>query len=115
MSDGLTLTGIGSTGDRTTIILWIPEGPSALVRARMSDGSMFEKSGDDLYECLIRLRMELESRGVFLCCQGAKSNVFPSGMLRQMSNGRLAYAHSPGVPVADTDIVDIFSRNAMEY
>jgi hypothetical protein len=54
--------------------------------------------------------MELESRGVFLCCQGAKSNVFPSGMLRQMSNGRLAYAHSPGVPVADTDIVDIFSH-----
>lgn len=35
--------------------------------------------------------------------------VFPSGMGRQMSNGRLAYPLRRDPPLTDSDLVDIFA------
>jgi hypothetical protein len=66
-------------------------------------------AGVDLFDCLLQLRAILESRGYLICCQGARRNVGPSGLTRQMSNGRLAYALSSGRVVSDEDLVDIFA------
>ncbi|MEW1568938.1 hypothetical protein AB0454_39020 [Streptomyces sp. NPDC093509] len=63
----------------------------------------------DLLECFKSARRDLENRGLLLCCQGARSNVFPSGMTRQMTDGRLAYSLEAGKELSDDDLVDIFA------
>lgn len=65
--------------------------------------------GPDLFECLKEARKSLEEQGLLLCCQGARPMVFPSGMGRQMSNGRLAYPLRRDPPLTDLDLVDIFA------
>ncbi|WP_158791014.1 hypothetical protein [Streptomyces sp. NRRL WC-3549] len=63
----------------------------------------------DLLECLKSARRDLEVMGLLLCCQGARPNVFPSGMTRQMAEGRLAYSLEAGKELSDNDLVDIFA------
>jgi hypothetical protein len=66
-------------------------------------------SGFDIYDCMLILRERLESDGYLLCIQGARPYVNPSGMLRQVANGWLAYALRPGELASDDDLVDIFA------
>ena len=67
-----------------------------------------EFSGDDLFEALVALRLELEKTGARLLCDGARPDVFPSGMLRSMGSGRKAYITRIGASASGTDLVDIF-------
>jgi hypothetical protein len=75
------------------------------LRMASHGGSEIRFEGDDLFECLINARLELESRGLLLCCQGCRPDVFPSGMHRQMNdlgsffpNGRKARYVRPFLP-----------------
>jgi hypothetical protein len=77
-----------------------------LVRANRVPGVY---SGSDLFECLKGVRLALEAEGLLICCQGSRPTVFPSGMGRQMSNGRLAYPLRRTPPLTDADLVDIFA------
>src|SRR5581483_7751167 len=65
--------------------------------------------GGDLFACLNAVRSRLEADGLLLCCQGASLSVYPSGMTRQMSNGRLVYPNRRTPPVTDADLIDIFA------
>jgi hypothetical protein len=67
-----------------------------------------EFSGEDLFEALVALRLELEKIEALLLCAGARSDVFPSGMSRGMGGGRKAYITRIGAPALRTDLVDIF-------
>ncbi|MEO3875684.1 hypothetical protein ABGB18_43460 [Nonomuraea sp. B12E4] len=70
-------------------------------------GLRLEVSGDDLLDCLIGLRRRLEAEGLKLCCQGARADVWPSGQLRQFTNGRLGYvlaARAPGEAFEEADL-----------
>jgi hypothetical protein len=80
------------------------------LRMASHGGSEIRFEGDDLFECLINARLELESRGLLLCCQGCRPDVFPSGMLRQMNGGRFAYQLHRNAPLSEADIVDIFAQ-----
>jgi hypothetical protein len=80
----------------------------AKIMARLGDEKARQYPGADLFDCLLSLRKDLEARGLLLCCQGARRNVSPSGMTRQMSNGRLAYVLLSGRQVSDDDLVEIF-------
>jgi len=76
---------------------------------RVSVGSaVFEAA--DLFGALVLLRASLEKNGRFIACNGARRDVFPSGMAREMSRGRKAYILKPGVRPSREDLVDIFDR-----
>ncbi len=65
--------------------------------------------GEDLFDCLTELRLQnLEKRGSLILCNGARFDVYPSRMSRQMSGGRKAYIMRIGQPSRRTDLVDIF-------
>ncbi|WP_155945649.1 hypothetical protein [Micromonospora sp. CNB394] len=86
----------------------LSENPAMIIaRVGGDEGQRFR--GVDLFDCLLSLRGALEERGLLLCCQGARRTVGPSGMTRQMSNGRLAYVLRLGVRASDDDLVDIFA------
>ena len=65
-------------------------------------------NGRDLFDCLISARLFLEKNNYLLLCGGARIDVYPSGMSRDMSGGRLAYVTKIGVGASREDIVDIF-------
>jgi hypothetical protein len=67
-----------------------------------------EFSGGDLFDALTSLRVALEELDIQLLCNGARPDVFPSGMSRDMSGGRKAYVTKLGCPALRTDMVDIF-------
>ncbi len=72
-------------------------------------GLLLDVEGDDLLDCLIDLRRRLETEGLNLCCQGARSDVWPSGQLRQFTNGRIGYVLAPR-PAGDAlEEVDLFA------
>lgn len=62
----------------------------------------------DQFECLLQLRMQLEPLGYRFLVNGARRNVWPSGMGRDMGGGRRAYLMQLGRPVRLSDMVDIF-------
>jgi hypothetical protein len=62
----------------------------------------------DVFECLCQLRMQLGEDGIRLCCNGARLNVWPSGMARDMGGGFKAYALQMGRKASREDLVDIF-------
>jgi hypothetical protein len=61
----------------------------------------------DLFECMVVLRRHLQKQRWSLLCSGARKDVYPSGMSREMSGGQMAYRHKPGVGPAREDLVDI--------
>jgi hypothetical protein len=63
--------------------------------------------GPDVFECLLRVRAELEPLGFRFLVNGARRNVWPSGMARDMGGGRQAYVLVLGQP-GRPELVDIF-------
>ncbi|TDC61606.1 hypothetical protein E1258_11050 [Micromonospora sp. KC207] len=70
---------------------------------------VWEAEGEDLLVCLVNVRQQLEADGLNLCCQGARPDVWPSGQLRQFTNGRFGYIlASPSIGRAP-ETVDLFA------
>ncbi len=85
-------------------------------RLRLSGLSLpvLDFSGNDLFEAQIALRLALEKIEARLLCAGARPDVFPSGMSRDMGGGRKAYITRMGARSSRADLVDIFDCAAPE-
>lgn len=77
---------------------------------QVSSGEDVTAKGEarDLFAALAVARRELELRGVQLACNGARLDVWPSGMLRQAGYGRRAYVLTMPPTVVRPSTVDIF-------
>jgi len=66
-----------------------------------------EFEATDLFEALKALRLVLEGMEAQLLCAGARLDVFPSAMARDMGGARRAYITRPGSPASELiDILD---------
>lgn len=88
--DRASLVAVDSRGVEVPVVLLLPSESDACIQMSVEGGPIQEFRGSDFFGCLIDARLVLESRGLLLCCQGARSDVFPSGMQRQMGLGRVA-------------------------
>jgi hypothetical protein len=73
----------------------------------VAEGQTFRGSGVDLFDALRSLRVELEAASWLICVNGARRDVHPSGMTRQM--GRGAYVHYRDRRSTGSDLVDILA------
>jgi hypothetical protein len=57
----------------------------------------------DVFQCLLELRCRVQSEDITICCNGARTNAWASGMLRQMSGGNRVYllSHDRDTGLAD--------------
>jgi hypothetical protein len=83
MSERRELQVVGPGGSQVADVTVTTEPPWA-VRFVLADGSVVEAVGADLFSALETVRRRLEAEGMLVCCQGARPDVFPSGMARQM-------------------------------
>jgi hypothetical protein len=74
----------------------------------------FAVTGVDLFDSLTKLRRALEAEGRLICIEGARGDVYPSGMSRQMGGGRLAYRHVSGHRPDRSNLVDIFDATCCQ-
>jgi hypothetical protein len=73
-----------------------------------------EFENQDLFECLIDLRQEIEKKNWKLLCNGSRIDVYPSRMLREMNGAGRAYILKIGEQARTEDIVHIFDYAALE-
>lgn len=66
--------------------------------------------GTDLFECLVQLRLFLEAQSIYVLCNGSRIDVYPSRLIRQMTNGRMAYILKSNTPVSSEFLVNIFDK-----
>ncbi len=78
------------------------------LRFSLNSEVQYEIEGTDLFDCLAKLRENLDKRHLMLLCNGSRVDVYPSSMMRQMSGGRIAYIHRLGKHCTNEDVVDIF-------
>ncbi|WP_168395638.1 hypothetical protein, partial [Erwinia amylovora] len=62
--------------------------------------------GEDFFECFKKIRRL--NKSIIYYCKGAKINVIPSRMTRQMSKGMSAYETNLGIPARKENLVNIF-------
>lgn len=84
-------------------------GAACLVEVGVGEDVSASGQARDLFAALQAARRELEAHGVQLACQGARINVWPSGMLRQAGHGRRGYVLTmPPAAAQEPSTVDIF-------
>ncbi|WP_433408909.1 hypothetical protein ACQPZU_01050 [Saccharomonospora azurea] len=69
-------------------------------------GGPYTATGPDMFEALVRLRRQLEPEGLMIAVQGARRDTFPSGMARDMGEGKQVYVLRPGQPANRDDLVE---------
>jgi len=74
------------------------------------DGRTVAGLGSDCFDALIEARRQLELQGILVCVEGARKDVWPSGMARAMGAGRKAYRMALGKQALKSDLVDIFAE-----
>jgi len=79
-----------------------------------SDGRSWHATGPDLFETLKALRAEASHSGTLVLCAGARKDVYPSRMSRQMGHARKAYVLRLGQPATQNDLIDIFASASAE-
>jgi hypothetical protein len=72
------------------------------------DGALHSHDASDVFAAMQMMREELEAQGIKLLCAGARTDVWPSAMSRDMGGGRKAYIQRLGEKASQTDLVDIF-------
>ncbi|NNE84593.1 MAG: hypothetical protein HKN28_11540 [Alphaproteobacteria bacterium] len=95
-------------GSKISCILIIPRNRSWKLSLSGDGIGTTEVEADDYFNALLILRTQLEATGHRLLCNGARRNVWPSGMSRSMGGGRKAYVMRMGQPTHGDDLVDIF-------
>lgn len=107
--ENLHLAAASADGRQESLVLEVDDSSEPNIRLIRTNRVPGVYGGSDLFECLKGARLALEEEGLLICCQGSRPTVFPSGMGRQMSNGRLAYPLRRTPPLTDADLVDIFA------
>lgn len=101
---------IGQDGDFLVVDFEIPAGLPPVLRMTVAEGPAQVFSEGDIFSSLIAARKVLERDGYLLCCQCARPDVFPSGLLRQMNDGRFAYRLTRDHPLFEDDVVDCLAE-----
>ena len=99
---------VGASGSRVANVAFGTVADQCHLTVTLDDGRTVSADASDYFESLLLVRRELEHDGLLVCCQGARRDVWPSGMARDMGAGLKAYVLSIGRQPSQKDLVDIF-------
>ncbi|MEV6241921.1 hypothetical protein [Lentzea sp. NPDC051838] len=109
MEESFTLVALNERGVARSIEIELRDPPAVAMVMAVDGGPSLEFQAEDLFVCLMNARLRLEEDGFLLCCQGARPDVFPSGLLQQETGGRYAYVLTDEADEAGRPTVDIFA------
>jgi len=90
-----------------------PENKDNVILEIHFKGKKIVKSSEDFFSAMQAIRTDLELKGIFMQCNGAAKNVYPSPMQR---TGRTAYVLELCCPAKLSNVVDIFeTREGLDF
>ncbi|UUE56738.1 hypothetical protein [Pectobacterium aroidearum] len=93
-------------GEKKNATFYLSKAPPCLIKFFIDDALMAEVDGDDFFSCLCKLRIIFKD--ITFLCKGAKKNVYPTRMARQMAYGIKGYEFELGRHATRHDLVGIF-------
>ncbi|WP_344117673.1 hypothetical protein [Streptomyces blastmyceticus] len=96
MTTDVPMSVLGPGGVEETWLLLLEESEIPGITLKSCDGWAWSADGDDIFEAMSRIRLQIEPLGYQLLCNGARIDAFPSGMSRDMWGGRVLYILKPG-------------------
>jgi hypothetical protein len=99
----------GRSSRRTATIEYGPRHGACHLELILDDGRAFTAEASDYFDCLVSVRRDLEAEGLVVCCHGARRDVWPSGMARDMGAGLKAYVLTFGRAPGQGDLISIFA------
>ena len=100
-------------GRSVDAVLEIEDADCCKIRLKAEDITLFSED-DNYFYALIKLRKELEPKGIKLLCLGCARNVFPSPMILDMGDAIRAYKLTMGKQAKMADLVCIFDPCKLE-
>ena len=86
------------------------DGRSCVIEFKDLNGLPSRAEGSDYFKAMQQMRERLEGQGCQLLCNGARIDVWPSRMARDMALGKKAYIMCIGQKPSKDDLVDIFEQ-----
>ncbi|WP_237613336.1 hypothetical protein [Pectobacterium parmentieri] len=86
----------------------LSQNPLCSIKFFIGGDFIYAAKSDDFFSCLCILRRNF--RNMTFLCKGAKRNVYPSRMARQMAYGIKGYEFEMGRPAVRGDLVSIFDH-----
>jgi hypothetical protein len=77
-------------------------------------GELITGQESDCFAALQAVRRKAENRNWMICCKGARRNVWPSAMSRQMGGGIKAYVLEMGRQGRVDSLIEIFDEDSPE-
>ena len=99
---------VGPSGTEHARATFAPVGGKCHLELSLEDGRRVSADEIDYFECLLSVRRQLEHQRRVVICQGARRDVWPSGMARDMGVGLRAYVLTVGKHPTQDDVVEIF-------
>jgi len=103
-----------SSGDLKEVTLSFARGDPCVVEVHGYDAQVLRAEAGDLFDCLVRIRMDLERDGAKILCNGARLDAYPSRMARDMGGGRKVYLMRMGEVARHEDLVGTFDEAPIE-
>lgn len=97
---------INRSGIMQTADIYYSRGKDWSLKIVFNDQTEYEAISGDVFSCFCEIRNHFSD--VVFMCKGAKRNVYPSSMCRDMSGGLIAYEFHEGKHATSKDIVPIF-------
>lgn len=90
------------------VIEWMPEAEGVAMTARAASVGIVNIRAANVFEALVKLRLQLEGSDCLLLCNAARKDAYPSRMLLEMGGGRKSYLLHQGKPASKEDLIDLF-------
>lgn len=109
-----TITMLKPDSELVEIIIKYSIKPPWYIESYCKDIKLTRYEGSDLFECLSKLRSQLDNIGIKLLCNGSRIDAYPSRMSRDMGGARKVYLLKLGQQGRLEDLVDIFDEAPVE-
>ncbi|WP_207189209.1 hypothetical protein [Pectobacterium carotovorum] len=95
-------------GIRENAEFFLSQNSQCSIRFSIGGDCIYTAESGDFFSCFCVLRRHCSS--ITFLCKGAKRNVYPSRMARQMAYGIKGYEFEMGRPAVRSDLVSIFAH-----
>jgi hypothetical protein len=114
MAEHKTLKIVSASGQIREVAFCISRGDPCVVETGEYDNRKLRAEASDLFDCLVKIRLDLELEGAKILCNGARLDAFPSPMARDMGGGRKVYLLRMGEPAQLENLVNTFDEAPIE-
>jgi len=102
------------SGEIRETVFAISRGDPCVLEMEEAVGQRLRAEANDLFDCLVQIRSDLEREGAKVLCNGARLDAYPSGMARDMGGGRKVYLMRMGEAARLEDLVNTFDVAPIE-